>query len=92
MTSARTTTTTANAAAAAAAGTTATTTTTTEMHACRFRALELHRLGFQTALETMVMQDPELDVKERSKTALFQLRELIGNDHGTGNGSGGNGD
>lgn len=45
--------------------------------ACRERALELRRLGFQSGLESIV-KNPELDVKERSKTALYQMKELIG--------------
>ncbi|KAI9747560.1 MAG: hypothetical protein M1815_004092 [Lichina confinis] len=49
----------------------------TDKAACRDRALELRRLGFQSGLES-ISKDPELDVKERSKTALHQLKELAG--------------
>ncbi|KAI9752962.1 MAG: hypothetical protein M4579_005393 [Chaenotheca gracillima] len=44
--------------------------------ASKARALELKRLGFYTQLESME-QDPELDVRERTKTALFQFRRLL---------------
>ncbi len=43
---------------------------------CRFRAAELRRLGFMEGLEKIV-RDPELDVKEQSRTALWQLRDLM---------------
>ncbi|KAI9883313.1 MAG: hypothetical protein M1823_004917 [Watsoniomyces obsoletus] len=44
---------------------------------CRTRAMELKRLGFLEGLEKIV-KDPELDVKEQSRTALWQLRDLLG--------------
>ncbi|KAI9842145.1 MAG: hypothetical protein M1837_007432 [Sclerophora amabilis] len=42
--------------------------------ACKGRASELKKLGFQSKLEALE-SDPELDVRERTKTALFQLRQ-----------------
>jgi len=44
--------------------------------ACKQRALELRRLGFFTKLEGLE-NDAELDVKERTKTALFQMRTML---------------
>ncbi len=44
------------------------------MLSSRARALELHRLGFQAALESLV-DDVELDVKERSRIALTMLKK-----------------
>ena len=40
------------------------------------RALELKKLGWVAKLERME-QDPELDVKERAKTALYQVNSAI---------------
>ncbi|KAI9844512.1 MAG: hypothetical protein M1838_002160 [Thelocarpon superellum] len=47
-----------------------------DQHACRNRALELKRLGFQGKLEALE-HDPELDVRERTKTALSQIKQAI---------------
>ena len=42
------------------------------------RANELHRLGFVKHLETLEKEDPELDVQERAKQALFQVKQHQG--------------
>ncbi|KAI9679186.1 MAG: hypothetical protein M1817_005205 [Caeruleum heppii] len=44
--------------------------------ACKMRALELKKLGFLGKLEGFE-HDPELDVRERTKTALLQLKRAI---------------
>lgn len=46
--------------------------------ACKSRASELKRLGFQHKLEALE-HDPELDVRERTKTALSQIKQAINN-------------
>jgi armadillo repeat-containing protein 8 len=43
---------------------------------CRKRAMELRKLGFLNKLESME-QDPELDVRERCKTALYQMKTIL---------------
>ncbi|KAI9774945.1 MAG: hypothetical protein M1840_000161 [Geoglossum simile] len=43
---------------------------------CRKRAIELRKLGFLSKLEGME-QDPELDVRERCKTALYQMKTIL---------------
>ncbi|KAH0565741.1 hypothetical protein GP486_000864 [Trichoglossum hirsutum] len=43
---------------------------------CRKRAIELGKLGFLAKLEKME-QDPELDVRERCKTALYQMKTIL---------------
>ncbi|KAH0541875.1 hypothetical protein FGG08_003680 [Glutinoglossum americanum] len=43
---------------------------------CRKRAIELRKLGFLARLEKME-QDPELDVRERCKTALYQMKTIL---------------
>ena len=45
--------------------------------ACKERALELRKLGFQTKLEALE-NDPDLDVRERTKVALQQIKQVIG--------------
>ena len=45
-------------------------------HSCRARARELLKLGMYEKLEGLV-GDPELDVRERTKTAISQMRELL---------------
>jgi hypothetical protein len=42
--------------------------------ACKQRAQELRRLGFLGKLE-MLEQDPELNVRERAKSALWQMKQ-----------------
>jgi hypothetical protein len=43
---------------------------------CKKRAIELRKLGFLAKLEKME-QDPELDVRERCKTALYQMKTIL---------------
>lgn len=45
-------------------------------HSCRARARELLKLGMYEKLDILVT-DPELDVRERTKTAISQMRELL---------------
>jgi hypothetical protein len=45
-------------------------------HSCIARARELHKLGMYQKLE-MLIADQELDVRERTKTAISQIRDLI---------------
>lgn len=52
---------------------------------CAGRIRELRDLGFQARLEQLEHDDPELDVRERAKGALCQMRQ------GSGNGSSGGG-
>lgn len=42
--------------------------------ACSQRALELKKLGFLTKLEALKEGDDELDVRERAKSALWQMK------------------
>ncbi|KAI1506563.1 armadillo repeat protein [Biscogniauxia marginata] len=42
--------------------------------ACSQRAVELRRLGFLSKLETLGQSDDELDVRERAKSALWQMK------------------
>lgn len=44
-----------------------------EMDACQQRALELKRLGFLTRMDAMRHHDRNIDVRERAKTAAWQL-------------------
>jgi armadillo repeat-containing protein 8 len=41
------------------------------------RAFELKRLGVLSKLEVLEQEDNELDVRERAKTAVFQMKEQI---------------
>jgi len=43
---------------------------------CKARAMELKRLGVVQKLEALE-QDPELDVRERVKTAMYQITNLL---------------
>jgi hypothetical protein len=43
---------------------------------CRNRANELQNLGFYEALQSL-QDDAELDVRERTKTAIHQMRDLL---------------
>jgi hypothetical protein len=43
------------------------------------RAQELKRLGFQTKMETLRQQDRDLDVRERAKTAYWQMAKAMSN-------------
>ncbi|KAI2634247.1 ARM repeat-containing protein [Hypomontagnella submonticulosa] len=43
-------------------------------HGCSQRALELKKLGFLTKLEALKEADDELDVRERAKSALWQMK------------------
>lgn len=45
-------------------------------HSCRARARELLKLGMYEKLE-MLVEDSELDVRERTKTAISQMRDLL---------------
>lgn len=45
-------------------------------HSCRARARELLKLGMYEKLE-ILESDPELDVRERTKTAIAQMRDLL---------------
>lgn len=45
-------------------------------HACRARARELLKLGMYEKLDSLAT-DPELDVRERTKTAISQMKELL---------------
>jgi len=47
---------------------------TTDTQACQQRANELKKLGFLTKLE-MLEQDPELNVRERAKSAVWQMKQ-----------------
>ena len=44
---------------------------------CKSRAAELKRLGFMQKLEGLI-HDKELDVKERAKTGLYQMKQCLG--------------
>lgn len=43
--------------------------------ACATRAHELRKLGFFTKLEILEQEDPELNVRERAKSALWQMKK-----------------
>ncbi|ODA80936.1 hypothetical protein RJ55_03896 [Drechmeria coniospora] len=43
---------------------------------CTARAHELKRLGFHSKMETLTHQDRDLDVRERAKTAAFQMEQM----------------
>lgn len=47
---------------------------TSDAGACSQRAAELRRLGFLKKLETLGQSDDELDVRERAKSALWQMK------------------
>jgi hypothetical protein len=47
---------------------------TTDTQACQQRASELKKLGFLAKLE-MLEQDPELNVRERAKSAVWQMKQ-----------------
>jgi hypothetical protein len=47
----------------------------TEAHACAQRAHELKKLGFYAKMETLKHQDRDLDVRERAKTAAYQIEQ-----------------
>lgn len=46
-----------------------------EAQACAQRAQELKKLGFYTKMETLRHQDRDLDVRERAKTAAWQIEQ-----------------
>ncbi|KAF5025328.1 hypothetical protein F66182_2586 [Fusarium sp. NRRL 66182] len=46
-----------------------------ETHACALRAHELRKLGFHTKMEALTKQDGDLDVRERAKTAAYQIEQ-----------------
>jgi hypothetical protein len=46
-----------------------------ETPACQQRAQELRRLGFLTKMDAMKQQDRDIDVRERAKTAAWQLKQ-----------------
>ncbi|KAM5342952.1 hypothetical protein ACJ41O_013918 [Fusarium nematophilum] len=46
-----------------------------EAQACAQRALELRKLGFHTKMEALTKQDGDLDVRERAKTAAYQMEQ-----------------
>ncbi|SPO03393.1 related to armadillo repeat protein [Cephalotrichum gorgonifer] len=47
----------------------------TDASGCRQRAQELKRLGFLNKLEGLREEDKELDVRERAKAALWQMKQ-----------------
>jgi armadillo repeat-containing protein 8 len=47
----------------------------TDAQACAQRALELKRLGFLSKLESLEHEDGELDVRERAKSAVWQIKQ-----------------
>ncbi|KAF4994479.1 hypothetical protein FGRMN_5749 [Fusarium graminum] len=46
-----------------------------ETQACAFRAHELRKLGFFSKMEALTKQDGDLDVRERAKTAAYQIEQ-----------------
>ncbi|EFY93547.1 armadillo repeat protein [Metarhizium acridum CQMa 102] len=46
-----------------------------EAQACSQRAQELKKLGFYSKMETLRQQDRDLDVRERAKTATWQIEQ-----------------
>ncbi|KAF7550573.1 hypothetical protein G7046_g7965 [Stylonectria norvegica] len=46
-----------------------------EAQACAQRAHELRKLGYHTKMETLKHQDGDLDVRERAKTAAWQIQQ-----------------
>ncbi|KAH8714370.1 armadillo repeat protein [Ilyonectria robusta] len=46
-----------------------------EAQSCAQRAQELRKLGFHTKMETLKHQDGDLDVRERAKTAVWQIQQ-----------------
>ncbi|KAG6026527.1 hypothetical protein E4U41_001254 [Claviceps citrina] len=47
----------------------------TEVQACSQRAQELKRLGFHAKMDHLKLQDRDLDVRERAKTAAWQIEQ-----------------
>ena len=47
----------------------------TEAPACAQRAQELKKLGYHTKMENLKHQDVDLDVRERAKTAAWQIQQ-----------------
>ncbi len=45
-----------------------------DQHACQQRALELRKLGFLAKLEELEQKDCDLDIRERAKTAAWQIK------------------
>lgn len=48
-----------------------------ESQACAERAQELRKLGYHTKMENLKHQDADLDVRERAKTAAWQIQQAI---------------
>ncbi|KAM0199942.1 hypothetical protein ACHAPA_004314 [Fusarium lateritium] len=46
-----------------------------ETQACAIRAHELRKLGFFSKMEALTKQDGDLDVRERAKTAAYQIEQ-----------------
>jgi hypothetical protein len=46
-----------------------------EAQACALRALELRKLGFSSKMEALTKGDGDLDVRERAKTAVYQMEQ-----------------
>lgn len=46
-----------------------------EAQACALRAHELRKLGFFSKMEALTKQDGDLDVRERAKTAAYQIEQ-----------------
>ncbi|QPH05887.1 hypothetical protein C2857_003948 [Epichloe festucae Fl1] len=46
-----------------------------EAQACSHRARELKKLGFHTKMDHLKLQDRDLDVRERAKTAAWQIEQ-----------------
>ncbi|CRK14598.1 hypothetical protein BN1708_011184, partial [Verticillium longisporum] len=48
----------------------------TDSRPSALRAHELRKLGMLGKLETLLERDPELDVRERAKVAVWQMKQL----------------
>ena len=50
---------------------------TSDRNACRRRAVELQKIGYLTNVRKLESQDPDLDVRERARTALHLFSSLL---------------
>lgn len=48
-----------------------------EIQACSQRAVDLKNMGFQIKMDMLMNHDRDLDVRERAKTAMYQLEKVI---------------
>ena len=48
-----------------------------DAEACAQRSNELRQIGFQSRLEHIAHADDELDVRERAKSALWQMKQGV---------------